>query len=170
MHLDSTLGRASVIKCMFCIEVSGEKNTGVYVWTCPESAPLPGPHLGSAPTCKPPVPQQRPGPPVRHRLYRGCCGAAAQSVTSRRETEAQRQPSKLGCASSPNPGWRAAVDTQPCPWWPHGVLEKPPVDGKSLGRLLAEGTQEDLRSRFPGQRRHYGGLPTPCKETPEGRR
>lgn len=27
LHLDSTLGRASVIKCMFCVEVSGEEST-----------------------------------------------------------------------------------------------------------------------------------------------
>lgn len=39
LHLDSTLGRASVVKCMFCIEVSGEKNTGVDAWTCPKCAP-----------------------------------------------------------------------------------------------------------------------------------
>lgn len=41
LHLDSTLGRAPVIKCMFCVEVSGEENTEVWVGLgMPSTQPL----------------------------------------------------------------------------------------------------------------------------------
>lgn len=59
------------------------------------------------------------------------------------------------------------MENQPCPRQPRGVQEQSLVDGKSLRKLLAGGVQEDLRSRFPGQRQHYGGLVTPSKEIPE---
>lgn len=57
LHLNSTLGCASVIKCVFCIEVSEEENVGFYAQTYQRCVPHPlRPQLGSAPPCKPPLP------------------------------------------------------------------------------------------------------------------
>lgn len=41
LHLNSTLGCASVIKCVFCIEVSEEENVGFYSQMCQKCAPHP---------------------------------------------------------------------------------------------------------------------------------
>lgn len=105
----------SVLRCL------GRRTRGFMLGRAQNAAPLPGPHLGSAPTCKPPVPQQCLGTLVRRCPCQGCSGTAAQSVTSRRETKARRRSSKLGCASSLNPGGMAAVNNQPCLWQPRGV-------------------------------------------------